>query len=188
MDDQAAICMVHNPTDVLECLHKKPVDCLLISSAWTITFMLRKQINVVLICDSGRHTFLELWFLELFDSRFWHLLFRSYWKYQASSSFYCPQKHIPLSSFSWKVRINVISSVCLLPTPCAWHSLHSTFALAQIFFWNEAVLWFLNTGKDAQHLLILRETKLKLQSCFFTYQWTKIKKFTNHSILQKELS
>ena len=154
MDDQAVICMVHNPTDVLEFLHKKPVDCLtlLINSAWTITFMLRKQINIVLICDSDRRTFLELWFLELFNSRFWHLLFRSYWKYQVSSSFYCPQKHIPLSSFSWKVRINVKSSVFLFTTPYASHSLHGTFALAQIFFWNEAVSWFLNTGKDAQHL------------------------------------
>lgn len=138
----------------LEFLHEKPVDCLTLSinSAWTITFMLRKQISLVLICDSGRHTFLELWFLELFHSRFWHLLFRSHWKYQVSSSFYCPQKHITWSSFSWKIRINVKSSVFLFTTPYTWHSLHSTFSLAQIFFWNEAISWFLNPGKDARHL------------------------------------
>lgn len=174
MDDQAVICTVHNPTDVLEFLHKKPVDCLLISSAWTITFMLRKHINVVLICDSGRHTFLELWFLGTFRFKI------------LASPF---QVILKISSFlKFLLSSEAHSFVQLLLKGQNKCYVFCTFALAQIFFWNEAVLWFLNTGGKMLSIFLMRETKLKLQSYFFTYQWTKIKKLTNHSILQKVLS
>lgn len=129
--------------------------------------MLKKQINIVFTCDLGRHTFLDLWFLGVFHSRFWHLLFRSYWKYQVSSSLYCPQKHITLSSFSWKVRINVKSSVFHHSKCMAQSSQHFCFSSTFLLEWSCFMAH--KHRKRCSSFLQMRKIKLKLQSCGFLW-------------------
>lgn len=135
------ICATHNPTNVLEFLHNKPAwlfdlvdECSLDNTTYVEEedrYCLPFDVDSTFSRTFGTKAFSSL------DSLLLFFFFRSFWKYQVSSSFFHPQNHIALLNFSQKVRVNVKSPVFLFIPRNAWHSPYNSFVSRPFFLESE---------------------------------------------------